>query len=165
MSLINRFHEVANDALVAISDHLAPEAKLTLVIYTPGKPEQDIVLKGRGVDADEVVNTLRRRGSLSLDGDNAYKRSICDVVVGSLACGKQNNNQPPVNHWGQQFWDIGRAEGALQEELVQALRLARKELDACQRVIHYAGGFTPAYVDDAQAAIKVADAVLAKIPA
>ncbi|MFV3402815.1 hypothetical protein ACNFIC_02520 [Pseudomonas sp. NY15463] len=165
MSAINRFHEVANDALVMISASLRPEAKLTLVIYTPGEPEQDIVLKGPGVDADEVVNTMRRRGGLSLDGENAYKRGLCGVVVGSLACGKQNNNPPPVSHWGQQFWDIGRAEGALQEELVQALRLVRKELDACQRVIHYAGGFTPAYVDDAQAAIKVADAVLAKIPA
>ncbi|MEX5319523.1 hypothetical protein WCE04_09205 [Pseudomonas shirazica] len=165
MSAINRFHEVANDALVKISDHLKPEAKLTLAIYTPGEPEQDIVFKGPGVEADEVVNTLRRRGGLSLDGDNAYKRGLCDVIVGSLACGKQNNNPPPESHWGQQFWDIGRAEGALQEELVVALRLARKELDACQRVIHYAGGFDPAYVDDAQAAIKVADAVLEKIPA
>ncbi len=59
MSAINRFHEVANDALVKISDHLLPEAKLTLVIYTPGEPEQDIVFKGPGVEADEVVNTLR----------------------------------------------------------------------------------------------------------
>ncbi|MBA6058930.1 hypothetical protein [Pseudomonas juntendi] len=165
MSAINRFHEVANDALVAISDHLLPEAKLTLVIYTPGEPEQDIVFKGPGVEADEVVNTLRRRGGISLDGDNAYKRGLCDVIVGSLACGKQNNNPPPESHWGQQFWDIGRAEGALQEELVGALRLARKELEACQRVIHYAGGFDPAYVSDAQAAIKVADAALEKIPA
>ncbi len=165
MSAINRFHEVTNDALVKISDHLLPEAKLTLVIYTPGEPEQDIVFKSPGVDADEVVNTLRRRGGLSLDGVNAYKRGLCDVVVGSLACGKQNNNPPPASHWGQPFWDIGRAEGALQEELVGALRLVRKELDACQRVIHYAGGFDPAYVNDAQAAIKVADAVLEKIPA
>ncbi|MGO1210309.1 MAG: hypothetical protein ACTMIS_25690, partial [Pseudomonas putida] len=61
--------------------------------------------------------------------------------------------------------DIGRAEGALQEELIQALRLACKELDACQRVIHYAGGFDPAYVNNAQAALTVADAVLDKIPA
>lgn len=165
MSAINRFHEVANDALVMISDHLRPEAKLTLVIYTPGEPEQDIVLKGPGVDADEVVNTLRRRSGLSLDGDNAYKRGLCDVVVGSLACGKQNSNPPPAGHWGQKFWDIGRAEGALQEELVQALRLVRKELDACQRVIHYAGGFDPAYVNDAQAALTVADAALEKTPA
>lgn len=165
MSAINRFHEVANDALVQINDHLMPGAKLTLVIYVPGEPEQDIVLMGRGVATDEVVNTLRRRAALSLDGDNAYKSGVCDVAVGAMAAGKQNNNQPPEGHWGQRFWDIGRAEGELQEELVQALRLARKELDACQRVIHYAGGFDPAYVDDAQAAIKITDAVLAKTPA
>ncbi|HDS0941032.1 hypothetical protein RDI61_01885 [Pseudomonas plecoglossicida] len=122
MSAINRFHEVANDALVKISDHLLPEAKLTLVIYTPGKPEQDILLKGSGVDADEVVNTLRRRGGLSLDGDNGYKRGVCDVAVGSMAAGKQNNNQPPEGHWGQRFWDIGRAEGELQEEIVSVLK-------------------------------------------
>ncbi len=164
MSAINRFHEVANDALVKISNHLTAEAKLSLVIYTPGEPEQDILLKGPGVDADEVVNTVRRRGGLSLDGDNAYKRGICDVAVGAMAAGKQNNNQPPEGHWGQRFWDIGRAEGALQEELIQALRLVRKELDACQRVIHYAGGFDPAYVDDAQVALKATDAVLAKAP-
>lgn len=165
MSAINRFHEVANDALVQISDHLVPGAKLTLAIYVPGEPEQNIVLMGSGVAADEVVNTLRRRAALSLDGDNAYKCGVCDVAVGAMAAGKQNNNQPPEGHWGQRFWDIGRAEGALQEELIKALRLARKELDACQRVIHYAGGFDPAYVNDAQAALKVADAVLEKIPA
>ncbi|MBF8753776.1 hypothetical protein [Pseudomonas guariconensis] len=138
---------------------------LTLVIYMPGEPEQDIVLKGPGVDANEVVNTLRRRGGLGLDGENIYKRLLCDAIIGAMAFGKQNSNPPPEGHWGREFWDIGRAEGALQEELTQALRLARKELDACQRVIHYAGGFDPAYVNDAQAAIKVADAALEKIPA
>jgi hypothetical protein len=121
MSAINRFHEVANDALVSISDHLKPEAKLTLVIYTPGEPEQDIVLKGPGVDADEVVNTLRRRGGLSLDGDNGYRRGVCDVVVGSLAAGKQDSNPPPTGHWGQQFWETGRAEGQQRDELIAAL--------------------------------------------
>lgn len=165
MSAINRFHEVANDALVQISDHLVPGAKLTLAIYVPGEPEQDIVLMGPGAAADEVVNTLRRRAALSLDGDNTYKRGVCDVAVGAMAAGKQNNNPPPEGSWGQRFWDIGRAEGAQQEELVHALRLARKELDACQRVIHYAGGFDPAYVNDAQAAIKIVDAALEKIPA
>lgn len=165
MSATNRFHQVANDALVMISENLNPGAKLALVIYTPGNPELDIVLKDGSLEVDEVLNTLRRRGGLSLDGDNAYKHGICDVVVGALAGGKQDSNPPPEGHWGQRFWDIGRAEGELQEELVQALRLARKELDACQRVIHYAGGFDPAHVNDAQAALKVADAVLEKIPA
>lgn len=164
MSATNRFHEIANDALVEISRYLPPGAKLALVSYTAGNPELDIVLKDQGLDPDEVVNALRRRGGLSLDGDNAYKRGVCDVIFGAMAGGKQNTNPPPSGHWGQQFWDIGRAEGELQEELVKALRLARKELDACQRVIHYAGGFTPAYVDDAQAAIKAADSVLEKIP-
>lgn len=165
MSATNRFHQVANDALVMISENLNPGAKLALVIYTPGNPELDIVLKDSSLEVDEVVNTLRRRGGLSLDGDNAYKQGICDVIVGAMVGGKQDSNPPPEGHWGHRFWDIGRAEGELQEELVRALRLARKELDACQRVIHYAGGFDPAYVSDAQAALKVADAVLEKTTA
>ncbi|MDO7902415.1 hypothetical protein ACE1YR_19240 [Pseudomonas sp. K1(2024)] len=122
MSAIQRFHEVANDALVTISEHLKSEAKLALIIYTPGEPEQDILLKGPAVEADEVLNTLRRRGGLSLYGDNAYKRGICDVAVGAMASGKQNNNPPPEGHWGQRFWDIGRAEGQQRGDLVAALQ-------------------------------------------
>ncbi|WP_054903982.1 hypothetical protein [Pseudomonas sp. NBRC 111144] len=160
-----RFHHTANDCLERLAADLWPEAKLALVIYTQGKPELDIVLKDSGLNVDEVVSTLRRRGGLGLDGQNNYKRLVCDAIIGTMACGKQNSNPPPADHWGQEFWDIGRAEGAQQEELVHALRLARKELDACQRVIHYAGGFDPAYVGNAQAAIKVADAALEKIPA
>jgi hypothetical protein len=121
MSATNRFHQVANDALVMISENLQPGAKLALVIYTAGEPELDIVLKDSGLDVDEVVNTLRRRGGLSLDGENVYKRSLCDVIIGALATGKQNNNPPPEGHWGQQFWDIGRAEGQQRDELVAAL--------------------------------------------
>ncbi|UUQ65186.1 hypothetical protein NLK61_00600 [Pseudomonas fuscovaginae UPB0736] len=96
--------------------------KLALVIYIPGKPEQDILLKGPGVDADEVLNTLSRRGGLSLDGDNDYKLDVCDVIVGVLASGKQNSNPPPEGHWGQRFYDIGQAEGELQEKLLSALQ-------------------------------------------
>lgn len=160
MSATQRFHHTANDCLERLAADLWPEAKLALVIYTPEKPELDIVLKDSGLNVDEVVSTLRRRGGLGLDGENIYKRLLCDAIIGALAFGKQNNNPPPDGHWGQEFWDIARAEGALQEELVQALRVVRKELDACQRVIHYAGGFDPAYVSNAQAALKVADAVL-----
>ena len=165
MSATERFHHTANDCLERLAADLWPDAKLALVIYTAGKPELDIVLKDSGLNVDEVVSTLRRRGGLSLDGENIYKRLLCDAIVGAMACGKQNSTRRLLITGGQEFWDIGRAEGALQEELVQALRLARKELDACQRVIHYAGGFDPAYVDDAQAAIKITDAVLAKTPA
>lgn len=121
MSAINRFHEVANDALVMISNRLPPEAKLTLVIYTPGEPEQDIVFKGPGVEADEVVNTMRRCGGLSLDGNTGYKRGICDVAIGAMALGKQNTGPAPEGHWGKEFWDIGRAEGQQRDELVAAL--------------------------------------------
>jgi hypothetical protein len=121
MSAENRFHEVANDALESISSHLKPGAKLALVIYTPGEPERDIVLKDTGLNVDEVLSTLRRRGGLGLDGENAYKQDLCDSIVGAMALGKQNTNPPPAGHWCQEFWDIGRAEGAQKEELIAAL--------------------------------------------
>lgn len=47
-------------------------------------------------------------------------------------------------------------------ELLEALELAHKELHACQAVIHCAGGFDPAYVRDAQVALKRIDAAIAK---
>ena len=148
-AILQRFHQVANDALVKISAHCLPGAKIALVIYTPGKPEEDIILKDQGLDDNEVVSSLRRR-------------DLCDAIVGALAMGAQNNNPPPPNHWGQRFWDIGREERAACEELVAALKLTRENLRACQATIHLCGGFDPAYVDDAQAAMKVADAALAK---
>jgi hypothetical protein len=123
MSALNRFHETASDALEKISASLPPGAKLCLVIYTPEKPELDIVLQDKSLDLNEVVSTLRRRG-LSIDGDNAYKRDLCDSIFGALAFGAQNNNPPPDGHWGQRFWDIGREERALTGALVSALELA-----------------------------------------
>lgn len=161
MSPMNRFHETASDALEKISASLPEGAKLCLTIYTPEKPELDIVLQDKGLDLNEVVSTLRRRG-LSIDSDNAYKRDLLDSVVGALAFGAQNKNPPPAGHWGQRFWDIGREERGLHEELVAALKLTRENLRACQATIHLAGYFDPAYVNDAQAAMAVADAALAK---
>lgn len=163
MSAINRFQKVANDALVHISDQLCPGATLCLLVYAQGKPYLDIVLKDNGISLDEVVTTLRPAG-LSIDGGNAYKLDLCDSITGAMAFGYQNTNPPPEGHWAKQFWDIGRAEGEAREGLAAALKLARENLRACQAVIHYAGGFDPAYVNDAQAAIKVADEVLAKYP-
>ena len=160
-AILQRFHQVANDALVRIGEQLWPDAKIALVIYTPGKPEEDIVLKDQGLIDDEVVSALRRRG-LSIDGDNAYKRDLCDCIVGSLALGAQNSNPPPSDHWATRFWEIGREERELHEELVAALKLTRENLRACQATIHLCGGFDPAYVNDAQAAMKIADAALAK---
>lgn len=150
MSALNRFHETASHALEQISTSLPPGAKICLAIYTPEKPELDIVLQDKGLDLNEVVSTLRRRG-LSIDGDNAYKRDLCDSIVGAMAFGAQNRNPPPVGHWGQRFWDIGREERGLHEELVAALKLTRENLRACQATIHLAGYFDPAYVNDAQA--------------
>lgn len=164
MSAVNRFHETASDALEKISASLPAGAKLCLSIYTPEKPELDIVLQDKGLDLNEVVSTLRRRG-LSIDGDNAYKRDLLDAVVGSLALGAQNTNPPPSAHWATRFWEIGREERELHEDLVAALKLTRENLRACQATIHLCGGFDPAYVNDAQAAMKVADAVLAKADA
>lgn len=160
-AILQRFHQVANDALVKVSEHCLPGAKIALVIYTPGKPEEDIVLKDQGLDDNEVVSSLRRRG-LSIDGENAYKRDLCDSIIGALAFGAQNTNPPPTDHWGQRFWDIGREERAVCEELIAALKVTRENLSACQATIHLCGGFDPAYVKDAQAAMKVADAALAK---
>lgn len=164
MSALNRFHETASDALEKLSASLPAGAKLCLSIYTPEKPELDIVLQDKGLDLNEVVSTLRRRG-LSIDGDNAYKRDLLDAVVGALAFGAHNRNPPPSDHWATRFWEIGREERELHEELVGALKLTRKNLRACQATIHLAGGFDPAYINDAQAAMKVADAVLAKADA
>ena len=97
MSALNRFHETASDALEKISASLPEGAKLCLTIYTPEKPDLDIVLQDKGIDLNEVVSTLRRRG-LSIDGDNAYKRDLLDAVVGALALGAQNTNPPPSDH-------------------------------------------------------------------
>jgi hypothetical protein len=54
------------------------------------------------------------------------------------------------------------AHECVRQELVEALAECRRELHACQAVIHLAGGFDPEYVKGAQAAIKRADAVLTK---
>lgn len=114
-------------------------------------------------DFDATLNNLRRMGA-SIDGENAYKRDLCDSIAVAMAFGYQNTNHPPEGHWAKRFWDMGRAEGEMREELTAALKLNRENLRACQATIHYAGGFDPAYVNDAQAAMKVAAEVLAKYP-
>ena len=153
--------EVAIDAISDIAQALPLDCQMFLVVCRPGKADFDLVLPSPEANLNNALDALRRNG-LGLDGDNAYKRDLLDCVVGALACGAQNNNPPPAGHWAQSFWDIGREERALHQELVAALKLARENLRACQATIHLAGGFDPAYVDDAQAAMAVADAALAK---
>ena len=100
MSATQKFHRVANDALVTISEHSPAGSKLALVIYTPGEPEQDIILRDEGLDDNEVISALRRRG-FSIDGDNAYKRDLCDSITGALMLGAHNKNPPPAGQWQQ----------------------------------------------------------------
>lgn len=59
---------------------------------------------------NEIVNELRRNG-LSIDTPNQYKQDLIDAICGAIAFGYQNTNPPPTDHWGKQFWDMGRAEG------------------------------------------------------
>lgn len=139
MSAVQRFHEAANDALVKISEHCPQGAKLALVIVTPGEPERDIILEDQGLDRNEVVSALRRRG-LSIDGDNSYKRDLCDAIVGALAMGAQNTNPPPSGHWGQSFWDIGREERASSEQLLNALTALAQVAGECEQIAsNYSG--------------------------
>lgn len=56
------------------------------------------------------------------------------------------------------------SERSLQcDQLLAALTSARRELQACQAVIHLAGGFDPAYVTGAKAALAQADAAIAAV--
>ena len=62
----------------------------------------------------------------------------------------------------EQAADLASVRAAV-AELIEAQKATRRELRACQAVIHLAGGFDPAYVTGAQAAIKQADAALANV--
>lgn len=159
-------HHLREAAIVAISDiaqHLPLDCQMFVVACRPGKADFDLVLPSPEANLNNALDALRRQG-LSIDGDNTYKRDLCDVIDGAIALGYQGNNQPPADHWANRFWNLGRAEGVMREELTAALKLTRENLRACQATIHYAGGFDPAYVNDAQAAMQVADAVLSKYP-
>ena len=115
--------EVAIEAISDIAQHLPLDCQMFLVVCRPGKADFDLVLPSPEANLNNALDALRRQG-LSIDGDNAYKRDLLDAVVGALALGAQNNNPPPASHWGQRFWDIGREERGLHEELVAALNLA-----------------------------------------
>lgn len=160
----HQLREVAIEAISNIAQHLPLDFQMFVIVCRPGRADFDLVLPSPEANLNNALDALRRQG-LSIDGDNAYKRDLLDAVVGALAFGAQNDNPPPASHWGQRFWDIGREERGLHEELVAALKLNRENLRACQATIHLCGGFDPAYVNDAQAAMKVADAVLAKVGA
>lgn len=51
------------------------------------------------------------------------------------------------------------------DDLLAALKESRRELHACQAVIHLAGGFDPAYVRCAQESLKKTDAIITQAEA
>ncbi|RYG57950.1 MAG: hypothetical protein EON56_01155 [Alphaproteobacteria bacterium] len=155
--------EVAIEAISDVAQHLPLDCQMFLIVCRPGSKDYDLVLPSPESNLSNALDALRRQG-LSTLGENAYKLDLCDSITGAMAFGYQNTNSPPEEHWAKSFWDMGRAEGEMREELTEALKLNRENLRACQATIHYAGGFDPAYVNDAQAAMKVADEVLAKYP-
>lgn len=112
--------EVAMDCISDMAQHLPADCELFVIACRPGKPDFDLVLPSPEANLNNALDALRRQG-LSIDGSNLYKDAVCDLVVGALVMGKQNNNPPPEGHWGQRFWDIGRAEGSQRDELVAAL--------------------------------------------
>lgn len=119
------FQEEASDALSKLSDRLPTGTTFALIVYTPGNLKMDNGLKDNG---------------LCIDGDNAYKRDLCDAIVGALAMGAQNTNPPPADHWGQRFWDIGREERASSEKLLKALTALTQIAGECEQIAsNYSG--------------------------
>lgn len=120
----------------------------------------------------EAVDELRQEGSVSpsptvFDMDSAVeafyaeiKRRYPDAYVEPDADTKADVSAgiaEAVNA-AQPDMEALRRENV---ELVEILKRARRELDACQSVIHLAGGFDPAYVTGAKAVIKEIDAARA----
>ncbi|HDS1746421.1 hypothetical protein [Pseudomonas sp. M2] len=112
--------EVAMDCISDMAQHLPTDCELFVIACRPGKADYDLVLPSPEANLNNVLDALRRPG-LSIDGANIYKEAVCDLAIGAMAMGKQNNNPPPEGHWGERFWDIGRAEGQQRDDLVAAL--------------------------------------------
>ncbi|MBF8674867.1 hypothetical protein IRZ53_07150 [Pseudomonas fulva] len=112
--------DVAMDCISDMAQHLPEGCELFVIACRPGKDDFDLVLPSPEANLNNALDALRRQG-LSIDGSNIYKQAVCELAVGAMAMGKQNSNPPPAGHWGQQFWDIGRAEGQQRDDLVDAL--------------------------------------------
>ncbi|WP_454864534.1 hypothetical protein [Pseudomonas rhizophila] len=114
--------DVAIDAISDIAQHLPLDCQMFLVVCRPGKADFDTVLPSPEANLNNALDALRRQG-LSIDGDNAYKRDLCDAIVGTLAFGAQDRCPPPEGHWAQRFWDMGRESSANTEDLISVLEL------------------------------------------
>lgn len=138
-------------ALPDIAQQLPSDCELFVVAVQPGQSDFDLVLPSPEANLNNALDALRRNG-LSIDGDNAYKRDLCDSIVGALAFGAQNRNPPPPGHWGQKFWEIGREERALTQEMLAALKAARDLW----------GDYLPPENSNAMKAMRLVDAAIAK---
>jgi hypothetical protein len=83
-----------------------------------------------------------------------------------LPCSLVGANTLVANVYSTHYGDIEQETAnakliAAAPDMLTALRVARRELHACQSVIHLRGGFDPAYVDDALRALQGIDAILA----
>ena len=131
--------EVAIEAISDIAQHLPLDCQMFVIVCRPGKADFDLVLPSPEANLNNALDALRRQG-LSIDGDNAYKRDLCDSIVGALTMGAQNNNPPPADHWGQRFWDIGREERASSEHLLKALTALTQIAGECEQIAsNYSG--------------------------
>ena len=131
--------EVAIEAISDIAQHLPLDGQMFLIVYRPVKADLDQVLPSPESSLNYAIDALRRNGQ-SIDGDNAYKRDLCDAIVGALSMGAQNTNPPPADHWGQRFWDIGREERASSEQLLKALTALTKVAGECEQIAsNYSG--------------------------
>lgn len=126
--------DVAIDAISDIAQNLPLDCQMFLVVCRPGKDDFDLVLPSPEANLNNALDALRRQG-LSIDGDNAYKRDLCDMIVGALAVGAQNSNPPPAGHWGQRFWGIGREERGMHEEMVATLRESRQVITMALKTV------------------------------
>lgn len=124
----HHLREAAVESISDIAQHLPLDCEMFLVACRPGKADFDLVLPSPEANLNNALDALRRQG-LSIDSDNAYKRDLLDSAVGALALGAQNSNPPPPGHWGTRFWEIGREERALCEELVEVLTGVLKRCD------------------------------------
>lgn len=118
----NAFRDAAIEAISDMAQHLPLDCELLVVACRPGKKDFDLVLPSPESNLNNALDALRRNG-LSIDGDNAYKRDLCDSIVGTLAFGAQDRCPPPAGHWAQTFWDMGRESSANTQELISALEL------------------------------------------
>jgi len=114
------FREAAIEAISDMTQHLPLDCELLVVACRPGKKDFDLVLPSPEANLNNALDALRRQG-LSIDGDNAYKRDLCDSIVGAMVFGAQNSNPPPPGQWQQRFWEIARDEARLREELLESL--------------------------------------------